>query len=417
MNTGTVVIRGWVLGVAILSAPPLALAAQHDDAAPCPRGRVQAYEKGVVRAVTNEPACRLVFRPTGVRLTAVGDGSRPDPGRLVVKDGRGRYYSANADGWGPVVSVWSADGTYLSSFGQAGDGPGEFAGRDLTLFVDSGDSLHVRDISNWSVFSPDHRYVRRTTSRLMGMDRQTTVILYNGKILDSDGDYSTGDYYFRVVNQDGSLDRTFGTAREGTGGGHYGHERAIAYLAGYRTFWAGPSWQGSNAYVLEEWDAEGETSADGPSITKSIRRDAPWFTWTGDRYSSPLVRTLHLTEAGLLYVQLWRPTAQYVEAIKRFRDDGEHGGGFSLEAMERREALAESLTNIVIEVIDVHADVLLASATHPMGEALKGDPLLPQGFFRNELTGYVYKTGEDGLPYVEIIEGLLEKEAGLGRGR
>ncbi|MDE2764683.1 MAG: hypothetical protein OXQ94_15930, partial [Gemmatimonadota bacterium] len=64
---------------------------------------------------------------------------------------------------------------------------------------------------------------------------------------------------------------------------------------------------------------------------------------------------------------------------------------------------------IIVEVIDVNAGELLASATYPMGEAMQGDPLLPQGFFRNELTGYVYHVGEDGLPYVEIIEGVLEK--------
>lgn len=410
MNFGSVVIGGWVIGVAATCALPLSVAAQHRETAPCPRGVVRVSEKGVLRDVTNEPACRLVFRPTGVRLTAVGDGSRPDPGRLVVKDGRGRYYSAQADGWGPVVSVWGADGSYLSSFGQAGDGPGEFAGRDLTLFVDGGDSLHVVDLSNWSVFSPDHRYVRRAPSRLLGTDRQTTVILYDGKVLASDGYGSTGEYYFRVVDREGSLDRTFGTAGEGTGGGHYGHDRPIAHVAGYRTFWAGPSWEGSNAYVLEEWEAGGGTSADGPSIARSIRRHASWFKWTGDKYSSPMVRILHVTRDGLLYVQLWRPTAQYVEAVKRFKGRGEHGGGGGWTAeVKEMEALAESLTEIIIEVIDVNADELLVSATYPMGEAMKGSPLLPHRFFRNELTGYVYQVGEDGLPYVEIIEGVLEK--------
>ncbi len=407
MNSRTVVITHWVFAVVVMCAVPVSITAQHRKTAPCPRGPVRVYED--VRAVTNESACRIVFRPTGVRLTAVGDGSRPDPGRLVVKDGRGRYYSANADGWGPVVSVWGADGKYLSSFGETGDGPGEFTGgSNLLLLVDSGDSLHVVDLSNWSVFSPDHRYVRRAPSRLIGRDRQTTVILYNGKVLAGEGYGSPGEHYFRVVDQKGSLARAFGTAQEGTGGGHYGHDRSIAYLAGHRTFWAGPSWEGSNAYVLEEWEVEGAGSTDGPSITRSIHRQAPWFKWMGDKYSSPMVRSLHVTEDGLLYVQLWRPTSKYVEAIKRFKDRAEHGGGWTA-AMEEMDELAESLTNIIVEVIDVNAGELLASATYPMGEAMQGDPLLPQGFFRNELTGYVYHVGEDGLPYVEIIEGVLEK--------
>ena len=60
---------------------------------PCPRGPGRVFERGAVEDVTNDPPCRLVFRPTGVRLAALGDGSRPDPGQLVVKDSCGRYYS------------------------------------------------------------------------------------------------------------------------------------------------------------------------------------------------------------------------------------------------------------------------------------------------------------------------------------
>ena len=33
--------------------------------------------------------------------------------------------------------------------------------------------------------------------------------------------------------------------------------------------------------------------------------------------------------------------------------------------------------------------------------------LVAHRFFRNEFAGYAYNIGEDGLPYVEIIEGML----------
>ncbi len=52
---------------------------------------------------------------------------------------------------------------------------------------------------------------------------------------------------------------------------------------------------------------------------------------------------------------------------------------------------------------------LLASVSHPVEDVMRGDPLLPQRLFRNEMAGYVYQVGEDGLPYVEILEGVLEK--------
>ena len=388
----------------VVGTLPLTLAAQQHTAVPCQRGATRAVFRGDVLGVTNDPPCRLVFRPTGVRLTAVADGSRPDPGRLVEKDGRGRYYSANAHGWGPVISVWSPDGSYLSSFGNIGGGPGEFVSDNLALFVDGGDSLHVRDASNWSIFSPDHDYVRRAPSRRMGLEKITTVLLLDGRILSSDGYGSTGNSYFRMVNRDASLDRTFGTAEDGTGaGGYYGHDRAIAYVAGSRAFWAAPSVQGPNEYVLEQWDALGHT------IVQSLRRHQPWFKWTGDETSSPAVKALHITEDGLLYVQIWRTSEGFAEAMRRFEDRMEHGGGGSLkEIQEEMEELAGSLTQVVIEVIDVRSGQLLTSATYPAGEVLRGNPLLPHGFFRNEMTGYVYRVGEDGLPYVEIIEGVLE---------
>ena len=348
-------------------------------------------------------------------MTALADGSRPDPGRLVVKDGRGRYYSTDADGWGPEINVWSAEGRYLSSFGRTGEGPGEFAEGRLSLFVDDGDSLHVRDVSNWSVFSPDHVYVRRAPSRLMGLgDRKTTALLYDGSVLASDGYRSTGTAYFRIVDRgNGSLVRTFGTTSDGTGaGGHYGHDRAVAYQAGYRSFWAAPAVQGSDEYTLEEWDWQGDEVLPAgerePKIIQSLRRDAPWFKWTGDENSSPSVRYLHITDEGLLFVYLWRPSEEYIEAVKRLQTPEGH---LTLEALDEIEALGESLTYFVIEVIDVGSAQLLASSDrYPAGEVVRGGVLLPHGFFRNEMTGYVYGTGDDGLPYVEIVEAVLEQK-------
>lgn len=379
---------------------------------PCPRGPGRAYGRGTVEDVTNDPPCRLVFRPTGVRLTSLGDGSRPDPGQLVVKDSRGRYYSTEASGWGATISVWSEDGTYLSSFGSRGEGPGEFAGDYLSLLVDGGDSLHVHDIANWSLFSPDHEYVRRAPSRMMGRgDRPTTVLYYDGRILSSDGSGAGSEAYFTMANRDGSLDEVFGTVEGGSGaGGQYGHERAIAYRAGYGSFWAAPSQRGSTEYALEEWYPVGDEGLPEeeriPVIVRTLHRHQPWFTWTGNRYTSPAVLYLHITEDDLLYVHMWRPSEEYLEAMKPFKDRMTDGG-WTMQIHDEVDALMDSLTHFVIEVIDVRSVQLLASETYPVAEALDGSPLLPHGFFRNEFTGYAYNIGEDGLPYVEIIEGML----------
>jgi hypothetical protein len=222
-----------------------------------------SVERGTIQDVTNEAPCRLVFRSTGVRLTGIADGSRPDPGRFVVKDGRGRYYSTNASGWESTISVWGSDGTYLTSFGSAGEGPGEFDSGWLAFFVGAGDSLHVLDFNDWMVFSPEHEFVRQIPARQIGGthlldEKETFALYYDGRILASSPHPSTADSYFRVVNPDGSLDGTFGTLEDGTGtAGHYGHDRAMAYLAGNKYFWAAPSLEGASEYVLEEWDVVG----------------------------------------------------------------------------------------------------------------------------------------------------------------
>ena len=110
-----------------------------------------------------EPPCRFVFRPTGVRLEAVVDGSRPDPGTVVLMDGLGRFYSANARGYDAVISVWNPEGEYLTSFGREGEGPGECTVRGmLSLYLDGRNQLHVRDGGlSWSALAADDHVTRR----------------------------------------------------------------------------------------------------------------------------------------------------------------------------------------------------------------------------------------------------------------
>ena len=391
---------------------PTVLAAQETEAASCPRELPRAVtEKGVVRDVTGDPPCRLVFRKTGVRLTAAPDGSRPDPGPTVVKDGRGRYYSANADGWPSTISVWSANGAYLSSFGSRGEGPGEFRGWHLSLFVGPDDSLHVHDAADWTVFSPAQEFVRRAPSRWMGSGdklriQETIALLYDGRVVASNPHQSTGDAYFRMVNPDGTLDYTFGTAEDGTGAsGDYGHDRAIAYNRGHAGFWAAPSIEGASGYVLEHWSIEPQR----PDIVQSLRRRQSWFGWTGNPTTSSRIGELHITADGLLYVVVLRPTEEYVEAMKRYEGVMEEGGGWTPEIQEEIDALDETLVHFVVEVIDTRSATLLASDAYLLGDIMRGDPVLPQGLFRNEMTGYIYGVGDDGLPYVEIVEGVLER--------
>ena len=251
--------------------------------APCPRNPGHTFAAGSVTEISDgEPPCRIEFRDTGIRLQAVADGSRPDPGRTLVVDSDGRFISANARGWPTVISVWDARGRYLSSFGGEGEGPGEFLARYgmLNLLIDDRGRLHIRDGSpGWSLFSPEHEFIRRVPANVMGGLTGSTVILDGGSALASDGILSNQSHYFRVTDSTGALERTFGPVGDGAAGRE---RRPITYVGG-DTFWAGPGLRGAEAYVLEEWGIDG-------GLRRTFRRDVSWWQWRGEVTPSTKVR-------------------------------------------------------------------------------------------------------------------------------
>jgi len=150
---------------------------------PCPRGNPVDVEVGaVIRIGDIEAPCRIEFHESEVVLRGDPNGERPDPGRSIVQDSRGRFYSTNASGFPSVISIWDTDGTYLSSFGAVGDGPGELSGRGgLTIFMDRLDRLHVRDGGpRWTVFGNDQSFIRSVSASAMGGMTGRTIILDDG---------------------------------------------------------------------------------------------------------------------------------------------------------------------------------------------------------------------------------------------
>ena len=344
----------------------------------CPRGAERSFALGGVAEITERnPRCRIEIRETGIRLEAIEDGSRPDPGRTVMVDSNGRFISANAPGFRTAISVWDTRGRYLYSFGREGEGPGELSARgSLSLFIDGRDNVHVRDGSpSWSVFSSRHEFIRRVPSDVMVGLPGSTAILDDGSALASPGRGSDRVAHdFRVADTTGALLRTFGTVRDKSGD----RPRQIAYVGG-DTFWAGPLEGTTGAYILEEWGIDGK-------LRRTLRRSVSWYRWRGGRETSSAVRQLYIGPGGILYILIVRPTEQYARAVK----NGER------ISRERRDALTE----VVVEVVDTRAGELLASEVYPAREARQ---LLPRSLFRGSLVGYRYGEGEDGLPFVEIV--------------
>ena len=352
----------------------------------CPRSPARAFAAGSVTEIgEREPPCRIEFRNTGIRLEAVADGSHPDPGPMIVVDSDGRFITTNAPGWSAIISVWDARGGYLYSFGGEGEGPGELTARGaLNLLIDGRGRLHVRDGSpRWSVFSPNHEFIRRVPANVMGGLPGLTTILDSGSALASDGLVSNRSHHFRVADSTGALERAFSPVAQGSAGWEM---RGIAH-AGGDTFWVGPGFRGADAFVLEEWGIDGE-------LRRTFRRDASWWRWSGAPETSTRVRQLHLTRNGLLYALARRPTDEYLKEYGKPRTQGE-------QLSPDRLASLRELTEYIVEVIDTRSGELLASEVYTTRQV---NEIVPTSLFRGSFVGYRYNRGDDGLlPFVEIV--------------
>ena len=368
--------------------------AQSAEGGPCARKAPGDFPAGEVTEIEDgDPPCRIVFRKTGVRLEAVADGSRPDPGLTVAMDGEGRFYSTNARGFQSVISVWDPGGGYLKSFARVGEGPGELSGRGmLTIYMDDEDQLHVRDGGfSWSVFSRDQEFLRRVAIQVPGglSDERSTIILDDGRaLLSNDGHYSDRTRHFFLMDSAGALSRTFGPVKEELSRSRRSMQRIVSHEGG-DTFWAGPAEGSEEGYVLEEWGTDGE-------LRRAFRRVPSWYEWSGDDelWMGPIV---HVGDGGLLLVMVWMPTEELREYLQgrddRYDDDED-------------ERMFTELSKFGFEMIDTRSGELLASERW---EGEKFWEMAPHTFFRGVQRGYRYtEDGPGGLPFVDMVAVELE---------
>ena len=98
----------------------------------------------------------------------------------------------------------------------------------MNLFVDRRDNLHVMDGGfNWSVFSPEHEFLRSTSAYSITGFEVNTIMLDDGNVLTSESARDQSRY-FRVVDTTGAVWRTFAAVE---GGFEWGL-RPLAYAGG-----------------------------------------------------------------------------------------------------------------------------------------------------------------------------------------
>jgi hypothetical protein len=244
-------------------------------------------------ALSAQPAPeRIKYKPTcaqcRVELTKlVSFGSASDPVLIKAmrpaRDSRGRYFAAAA---GELkVVVFDSTGKYLTSFGRAGQGPGELGsavsipgaglvGGITRILVGSGDSIFVfHEPKSVSVFAPDLKFARRV--RVPGTDQGapgTAAVLRSGFVLEQN--VLTPELIglpFHVLNDSGRVVRSFGGNGRRVLMGTADLPNAtlpFAMSRDERSLWVTADFEG---FTLREWRLDGT-----PLRTVQVV-DVPWM--------------------------------------------------------------------------------------------------------------------------------------------
>jgi hypothetical protein len=342
----------------------------------------------VVRIDADGPGpCAIVFEETGVQLVADSAGRRPDPGRRIIRDARGRYLSAMARGFDAFVAVWDSSGAFVQALGGPGGGPGELSETGtISLFTDAKGRIHVRDgRPDWSIFDEDMHFLSKAPAASIGGLYGRTIVFDDGTVLAAHPVAGSRRHYFHIADLTGRTIRRFAPYEDPRV--HRRRDRQVV-RAGADRFWAAPVEIDGSGYVLELWNTRGE-------LLRTVRRDVEWFPATGpvDDPSSPPppnLEILTVDSSGIVITTSAIPNQNWVPRDRQSREVAQY-------------------YDLMIEAIDTRTMTLLVS------ERLAGskvDRLIPQ-CFSGIRQCYRLKEDDRALPIVSIVAyRLVRRNAG-----
>lgn len=345
----------------------------------------------VMLDATADFPCVIRELPVRARLSADVSDDHPSPSHNVVKAPSGGYFSTAQQTTEGRVVQWSATGEFQRSYGQRGDGPGEFSGGgDLKLIPHQNDRLFVIDDRNtWSLLDGDLNFVRSFPG--LHSTRATGALLLTraGEVVSTGPQFLGGadGYFFRVMDLSGALINAFGEIPSPEIRQAWPALGRRASLNGDSTFWVAPIEGNLGGSSLELWSVDG-------SLLRSIERHAPWLPT--DPYAEPddprwpdlpLWGLLNVDEEGLIWT---------VVTVRDVRWQ-------SPETLERLDLSEEEYLrrqyDSVLEVIDPAANVVLTSVVFDSPYEVPFTNTFPG-------TRSFYRATEDSLGFnsVEIFE-------------
>jgi hypothetical protein len=306
-------------------------------------------ESIVQRGLNQCDGCALSLQREVVLGDAEGPGTIESKTTLASRDSKGRYYVREE--YGATIKVFDAAGTYLTTIGRRGAGPGEF---EMIAAVEhtTGDTLHVFDTRNLrrSVLSPDFGFVRSNPLAIRPANQ--VILTPNGGAVFGTT-IRTAEligFPLHLLDASGDRVRSFGSVTgEFDAAVPYSDERVLAKAddgavwATYRT-----------RYALELWSVDGVSEP-----IRVLERKVPWFPPHARQPQSasdappPRLQAIRLVDNDRMLVVILVAGKTWQKAV---RDGGIH------PIVTDWQGYYDS----IIELIDLSSGEVLASAKSPL---------------------------------------------------
>jgi hypothetical protein len=340
------------------------------------------------------PPCRLLLRATGISLRGTLDGSVPYPGRSVARDSHGRFVSS-VSGDGTRFAVWHPDGSFITTVGRHGSGPGEFpGGPELVVFTDASDNIHVRESGGrWSVFDASLGYLTSFRSEGVGtQSSQFSQVLADGRVAESGT--ASGAPYVSITDAGGRSRRLdVSPAVIEIVDPQYATNRRAIHATRAASLWVGP-WRAApsvrTGYALEHWSAAG-------NLLMTLVRHPAWYPGPapgtaarqGQIVPSPLIVPVNIDPDGYLLVYAWVANRDW-----RWIDDDDERGRST-----------PAFQNLHLEVLDPATGTVVASEAVRVSAIVNG--VMPRYFFPGTRLGYYLANPDSAEPSIEVVEYTL----------
>ena len=301
------------------------------------------------------------------------------PPPLVARDREGNYIVTRVRG-DALVAAFGPDGTYRSSYGRFGDGPGEFAGIPMAMAVGESDILYVIDGRSLHTLAP--RAERRLDQRLLPVIPSNAVVLRSGIAVQAPLRTEAGITTVQILQTDGTIQANVGVA-ETRAPDERSQPEPISNDTNLRRV-LGRSNDGADVWVapLDRYQVI-RYGPDGEEKTR-IERVSEWFRPPGTPGASssapvdPGLVSVHQDADGLLWIAIFRPQASFSPNVDErprgvegppvglFRDWNQRLDG-SVEVLDpvKGELVARRDFDEVVTFVSTPGDDVFIYSLHP----------------------------------------------------